>query len=103
MGERMSIYPVRLSEWFPPADDYHQITFEIVKYTRCESCGKKLRWKSAIGHHSIPWGYGDIWCSKKCLNSDRIAKPDKRRQRRLNRQFRDVDKWVELLDNGVKE
>lgn len=27
-----------------------------------------MKYHRAYGHHSIPWGYGDVWCSKKCLN-----------------------------------
>lgn len=40
-----------------------------------------------MGHHSIPWGYGDIWCSEKCLHSGKIARPDFRRERRLKRRY----------------
>lgn len=85
----MSIYPVRLSEWFPPDDENHSIAYEIVKVFRCLACNKKLRWKSAVGHHSLPYGCGEIWCSWKCCNSGKTAKPDYRRERRFKRQLAD--------------
>ena len=83
----MSIYPVKLSDWYPPGDDKYEITSLLIKMSRCIACDKKLRWKSAIGHHSIPWGHGDIWCSNKCLQSGKKAKRDKRRERREKRKL----------------
>ena len=72
----MSIYPVRLAEWFPPGDSHHGIMKFIVSngYTDagrgCLHCGKKhMHWQVAIGHHSLPWGYGDIWCREKCYRN----------------------------------
>lgn len=71
----MSIYPVRLSEWFPkdPEDEERQRLHEAaklcIKMNVCSVCGKKPRYQHAYGMHAIPWGYGwgEIWCSKKCL------------------------------------
>jgi hypothetical protein len=84
----MSIYPVKLSEWFPMGDEYHQTAISCLSYMRCKACGRKVtRWKKAIGHHSLPWGYGDLWCSKKCLLSGKTARPDKRRERRFKRKI----------------
>jgi len=83
----MSIYPVRLAEWFPLGDEQHDICITIIECTRCLACGKRPRFKKAIGHHSLPWGYGDLWCSEKCLNSGKTARPDKRRERRLRRKY----------------
>lgn len=76
----MSIYPVKLIEWFPHPKkrrdgDYkstmshHEDAKMIVKLSKCLVCGKQPKWNRAIGHHSIPWGYGDIWCSEKCMSS----------------------------------
>lgn len=101
----MSIYPVQLSEWFPFGEEMHDIAYDIVSLSRCLACRKRLRFNKAIGHHSLPWGYGDIWCSWKCCRSRKIAKPDKRRERRLNRQFRNLT--IDLmgqntLDNSLK-
>lgn len=84
----MSIYLVRLSEWFPPGDEMYENAFGITKHSRCLACGNRMRYKKAIGHHSIPWGYGDIWCSWKCCESRKIAKEDKRRIRRMNRRYK---------------
>jgi len=72
----MSIYPVKLSEWYPPGDEHHH----IVKYLTsngycdltvgCPHCGKKhMHWQEAYGHHSLPWGYGDMWCREKCYRN----------------------------------
>lgn len=83
----MSIYPVRLSEWFPFGDDHYESAHSMVMASRCPACGGKIRYSKAIGHHSIPWGYGDIFCSWKCCNSGKIARPDKRRERRLKRKY----------------
>lgn len=66
---QMSIYPVYLPSWFPKKDEMHENAKISVKYSSCLTCGKKVKWKKAWGHHSIPWGNGDIWCSKKCLRS----------------------------------
>ncbi len=72
----MSIYPVRLSEWFPIGNDHHETMKFLVSngYTDdgigCKYCKKKhMHWQDAWGHHSLPWGYGDIWCRKKCLDN----------------------------------
>lgn len=93
----MSIYPVRLSEWYPLGDDNHDITFIIVKHSRCYACGSRIRWKAAVGHHAIPYGYGDTWCSWKCCKSGKVAKLDKRRERRLKRRENKDDKCLNAL------
>lgn len=65
----MSIYPVKLIEWFPMTDELTHIARTVVEYSKCKSCGRGgMKYHRAYGHHSIPWGYGDVWCSKKCLN-----------------------------------
>lgn len=75
----MSIYPVHLSSWYPkktkkaPVMDAKddklnsEVAVICVETAKCIACGKKCTWKKAWGHHSIPWGYGDIWCSKRCV------------------------------------
>ncbi len=78
----MSIYPVRLNEWFPKGDEYY--AKHIVKCMKCLFCGKegkKINYKYAMGHHSLPWGYGDIWCSSRCLNKWRKQPYDQRNAR----------------------
>lgn len=90
----MSVYPVKLSEWFPPGDLRHDTAIEIIKIFRCLACNKKLRWKSAIGHHSLPFGQGDAWCSWKCCRSNKIAEPDYRRERRLKRKFEVFNSFI---------
>lgn len=87
----MSIYPVRLSEWFPVKNKMHSSAFSIVRYLRCYSCGTRVRWKAAIGHHSLPWGCGDLWCSWKCCHSGKESKPDFRRERRLKRRYKECN------------
>jgi len=76
----------------------HEMAFETVKIFRCLACNKKPIWKKAIAHHSVPWGHGDVWCSEKCLNSGKEAKPDKRRTRRFRRRH-EVYIKLEKLSN----
>lgn len=101
----MSIYPVRLSEWFPPGDEHFSIVFFLAKISRCFACRKRLRYKSVIGHHSIPWGYGDTWCSWKCCRSGKTAKPDKRNARSVKRRVRRYERknyvgYADIKDPG---
>lgn len=83
----MSVYTVRLSEWFPVGDDNHETTVWLCTLSRCLACRKRIRFRKAVGHHSLPWGWGDIWCSWKCCRTNKIAKPDKRFERRLSRRL----------------
>lgn len=83
----MSIYPVRLSEWFPFNDEMYPILLSIIIYTKCLSCNKNPRYLGAVGHHSLPWGNGDLWCSWKCCKSGKVHKSDKRQKRKLNRLY----------------
>lgn len=93
----MSIYPVRLNEWFPPGDEHFEIVSSFVEFNRCLACGDSPNYKKAVGHHSIFVGYGDVWCSWKCCHSGKIARPDKRRERRLNRNFKVNFERVKLV------
>lgn len=65
----MSIFPVYLPSWYGKGDPNHALCRMFVEFTRCVRCEGRCAWKSAWGHHSVPWGYGDVWCSKKCLNT----------------------------------
>lgn len=85
--EPVSIYPVKLSEWYPFGDERHEIAASIVDVARCYSCGDRIRWNNAFGHHSLPYGHGDIWCSEKCSESGKKAKPDRRRERKFKRRY----------------
>jgi hypothetical protein len=93
----MSIYPVKLCEWFPVGDEMYENASSIVKIVRCYACGKKCRWKAAVGHHSLPWGHGDLFCGWKCCKSGRVAKEDKRRQRRMRRRFKNEEYSICIL------
>ena len=67
----MSIYPVKLNDWYPKGDEMNEIAILSVKFSNCLQCNKKgkdIKYRYAIGHHSIPWGNGDIWCTKKCYD-----------------------------------
>jgi len=76
------IYPVYLARWYPrrPKNkkDYdaslHSNAKTSVEFTECHECGGKCTWKKSWGDHSIPWGYGDVWCSRKCLYTKRKKK-----------------------------
>lgn len=65
----MSIYPVRMNEWFPKDNENHFYAKTSVKYVSCFQCGKegkKINYKLAWAHHSLPWGHGDVWCTTRC-------------------------------------
>lgn len=67
----MSIYVVYLASWFPSRgkngkDPMHGTARMVVESSRCPKCNKKPSWKRAWGHHSIPWGNGDVFCSRRC-------------------------------------
>ena len=97
----MSIYPVPLAKWFPIGDQYY--FGDSVEYYRCLACGRKPRYSKAWGHHSLPWGYGDVWCSEKCLYSGKTARPDKRRERSIKRRWGRSDKKdYFIIDNPIK-
>lgn len=98
----MSIYTVLLSEWYPPSDEMHDFAFISVAITRCYACHKRPRWFAAVGHHSIPWGYGEIWCGWKCCRSRKVGKPDKRQARKIKRVAGRVrELWVDVLKNSA--
>lgn len=94
----MSIYPVKLIEWFPPNDEMYSRSRSAVECVRCLACGSKVNYKKAYDYDSIPWGHGDIWCSKRCLNSKKIARPDKRRERRMRRKYKDCKFFITVKD-----
>ena len=102
-GHNMSTYPVRLSEWFPPGDEMYDNASAMVHIFKCYACGKKPRWKAAVGHHSIPWGNGDIWCSWKCCNSDKVYELDKRQQRSQKRRLARADPNMPLFTISYAE
>lgn len=79
----MSIYPVLLKEWYPIGDDKY--CKDIVENIKCLACYGKVSYNKAWGHHSFPFGYGDVWCSYKCLMSNKIGRPDKRQKRKEKR------------------
>jgi hypothetical protein len=83
----MSIYPVRLKEWFPPGDEHFDVILMITSSGRCRACDKKTRYQSAVGDHSLMVGHGYLYCSWKCCESGKVAKGDKRRLRRLKRRW----------------
>jgi hypothetical protein len=66
----------------------------LLNYYRCIACRKKAKINKAIGHHSLPFGHGDVWCSEKCFNSNKIAKLDKRNIRSQNRRWGKI--WKNL-------
>lgn len=72
----MSIYLVKLNKMFKPSDRsadnvmYRIILIDMLKYLRCLSCGKKVKMRNAIGHHSLPWGRGEVFCNRYCLKKE---------------------------------
>jgi hypothetical protein len=84
---QVSIYVVQLAEWYPLGDEKHGDYTFTLRCVRCLACGGKCKFNKAVGHHSIVYGYGDLWCTWKCHESGKVARPDKRRERRLNRKY----------------
>lgn len=86
----MSIYVVYLPSWYPkkpkrfegqPEEAFlanlsenkrlHEFAKSTVELSSCYTCGGLCTWKKSWGHHSIPFGHGDVFCSKKCyLNEE---------------------------------
>jgi hypothetical protein len=70
----MGIYPVKLKKWYScrnKEDRIHRETLMFLfKFKKCETCGKKVKMRNAIGHHSLPFGYGDVWCNKYCFGEE---------------------------------
>jgi hypothetical protein len=75
----MSIYPVRITEWYDdPKNAFHaerEMLKTILKYTKCECCKKSIKWQTGYVMHSITFGYGEAWCTKKCLVGKRDSQP----------------------------
>lgn len=98
----MSIYPVPLAKWFKRPKrkslgyseclmDYEIIRF-LVDSAHCYGCGKRCKYNRAWGHHALPHGYGDVWCTKKCLRSHKVFKGRIRKKKQRNKKFRMWDK-----------
>lgn len=98
----MSIYAVKLSEWYPFGDEMYEFASSIVRIFRCYACGKKARYSKAVGLHSLPFGHGDVYCNWKCYDSGKVARPDRRRERRLRRRDPEFYKAVQKLDVWIK-
>jgi hypothetical protein len=70
-GVQMSIYPVRIKEWYvegKPFGAEMPMLKSMLRCLPCIQCGKKIRWDRGYVMHSITFGGPDgRWCSKKCL------------------------------------
>lgn len=101
----MSIYPVRITEWF---DAEQKDTLKwILPHMRCYSCGCKVKLDNGFVHHSLPWGHGDAWCSEKCLNSKTekkaMTKVEREEMKALSKQVLGASsRWQTLLNKGER-
>lgn len=94
----MSIYPVRLKEWYPATSEHYENAKILVDIGNCEACYRgKMNYNKAYAHHSLSWGYGEVWCSLKCLNSNKKGKPDKRQRRRMHREALPVIRMIKKI------
>jgi len=106
----MSIYPVPLQKWFPnpksrnlsdeeawDASCQYYAAKITVKLSKCEKCGKHCKYNRAWGHHSIPWGYGEVWCSEKCLYGPKKRKKKGRKKKLRGRRKRIYKLWDKEL------
>lgn len=69
----MSIYPVRIKEWYvkgePFGDQIPTLKSLIRHVLDCKVCGKKIPWKTGYVMHSATFGGSyDAWCSEECFN-----------------------------------
>ena len=84
----MSIYPVRAKTWFN-GDPNGEMVRHLTLMMRCASCGDKCNYNKLYCHHSLPYGYGEIWCSNRCLNSNKVNKrPNRRLENRWKRKYK---------------
>ncbi len=96
----MSNYPVRLKEWFPIGDKHY--IGDLMEVFKCDACGRIPSYKKAYGMSSTPWGYGEVWCSWKCLRSGKKYKMDKRQQRSWNRRYASKIKgYRKMIDDAI--
>jgi hypothetical protein len=75
----VSVYPVRLQEWFPPKDEKRSNALLVLKYGECARCGKKnMDPRYAWIYHSAPYGFctDHMWCSTRCLNAPEKVKEE---------------------------
>lgn len=69
----MSIYPVRVTEWYDDKENAFHTERDtlkmLLKHEKCHRCKKPMsrKWKTAWVMHSITWGYGEAWCTRRCL------------------------------------
>ncbi len=85
----MSIFPVKINDWFEPLSSGWNDVQDVLEYHRCYACGDKVKMNKGVVHHAIAYGHGYAWCSVRCFESGKKARPDKRRERRLSRRFRE--------------
>lgn len=77
----------------------HLNAYSAVTYTKCYACHRRVRWRAAVGHHSLPWGYGDLWCSWKCCNSGKEFRADKRQRRKIRKNRRRINLFINKILN----
>lgn len=73
----MSVYPVKISEWYQGIDDIKNTPHkELMEYLTsedildCDVCGAPVSWSKGYVEHSLTYGGPNgAWCSKACLSS----------------------------------
>lgn len=105
----MSIYPVPIAEWYVEGEafgDHIGILKSLLDgCVVCDTCGGPIPWETGWVMHAITFGYGEGWCSEKCLNTPKpeiqvIADPtmpDDRAELRLD------GKVVGVIENIGKD
>ena len=73
----MSIYPVKINDWYNKKGSVFYEEREMLKIMmplKCCVCKKEFDFPNGYVMHSITFGGPDgAWCSKKCLNRERIS------------------------------
>lgn len=89
-NKRMTIYVVRVSEWYKYGSPYYETLLIFIERLRCVACRKRLRYKSVLVQGDPIWRSDapTMWCSEKCYHGGKIALPDKRNARSVKRRVR---------------
>ena len=108
----MSIYPVKITEWYDDAENAFNTEREtltwLLPYLKCLHCKTKMKtnWNTGYVHHSITFGYGDAWCSKECLQGKGLKPMTRKERDELNEMslkvFGSSSRWQTIVNKGEK-
>lgn len=65
----MSIYPVKICEWWPKGNKHREDVEEMLLYLPCLTCGKKVTTRGYLDHSAPYGGPNRAYCSMKCMTT----------------------------------